>query len=648
MLYFFAWIAVFSSLLLPGCASSEKEKGRDSFSFFPPAHEEKAEKQAIPYAVHFSAPGAESLLTEVTDNSQLVWLKMTPPGSRVALERRILEDVGTARKILQSNGYYNGNVSYDVQWNTKPVLIQVTLTPGPLYRIGETSVHYQTARLVQKGNEKDAVPPLSEKQWGGTDFMRDPPHTLASFGVRKGDPAKAEPILNAEATLLTTLHNEGYPKAALDKSRYIIDRALKTLDAETRVKTGPLLRMGEVRVKQESATPEGEEASSAVNDTYLNRLATWNTGQFWDEHLIKTYRTALQETGLFSSIRLEPDSSVVDTDGNTPVDLTVRDAPPRTISGGVQYSTDTGAGVRGAWENRNLWGGGEQLRLTLPISEDLQLLSASFRKPAFGRRNQALVGEAEARHETSDAYDQTAAYVAGGIERRFSGDWKHWWGSIRGSVEGGELDDNNGRQAYFLFGVPVSLRRDTTNSLFDPTEGTRLALTVTPYTGSYHGSLTTVRTRVDGSAYVTPFETSRIVLAARAAAGSLTADSVNDIPASLRFYAGGGGSVRGYKYQSLGPHDKDGNPIGGLSFTEVGAEVRFRITENFGIVPFVDGGMVYDHITPKWGKDMAWGAGLGFRYYTVIGPVRLDVATPLQDREHNKRIQVYLSIGQAF
>lgn len=648
MLCPFLWIAIFFFLLLPGCASSDKEKGRVPFSFYPPVQEEKAEKQVIPYTVHFNAPGVESLLPEVRDNSQLVWLKMTPPDSRVALERRTLDDVGTARKVLQSNGYYSGNVSYDIQWDMKPVLVQITLTPGPLYRIGETSVRYQTERLIRKEKEESTVPSFLGKQEGGTDFMRNPPQTLASFGVQKGDPAKAQPILNAEATLLTALHNEGYPKAALGKSRYTIDRALKTLDAEAVVKTGPLLRMGEVRVKQELATPEGEEASPSVSDTYLNRLATWNTGQFWDERLIKTYRSALQETGLFSSIRLEPDTKVIDADGNTPVDLTVRDAPPRTISGGVQYSTDTGAGVRGAWENRNLWGGGEQLRLTLPISEDLQFLSASFRKPAFGRRNQALVGEAEARHETSDAYDQTAAYLAGGIERRFSGDWKHWWGSIRGSVEGGELNDNNGKQAYFLFGVPISLRRDTTNNLFDPTEGTRLAFTITPYTGSYHGALTTVRTRVDGSAYITPFETSRIVLAARAAAGSLTAGGVNDIPASLRFYAGGGGSVRGYKYQSLGPHDKDGDPIGGLSFTEVGAEVRFRITEHFGIVPFVDGGMVYDHMTPKWGKDMAWGAGLGFRYYTVIGPVRLDVATPLEDRKHNKRIQVYLSIGQAF
>ena len=137
-------------------------------------------------------------------------------------------------------------------------------------------------------------------------------------------------------------------------------------------------------------------------------------------------------------------------------------------------------------------------------------------------------------------------------------------------------------------------------------------------------------------------------LAGRAAAGSLTGENVRNIPASLRFYSGGGGSVRGYKYQSLGPHDRNGDPLGGLSFTDVSLEARFRITESFGIVPFVDGGMVYETTMPDWGRDLSWGVGLGFRYYTLIGPIRLDIATPLQDRDNNKAFQIYLSIGQAF
>ena len=630
------------------------------------------------------------LLSELRANSQLVWLHGDPPDSRVGLERRLLEDMETAGKILRSNGYYDGTVSRRIDWDASPVAITIRLRPGQQYVIGSTRLRYS-------GASPFSAPPPSEEEIAvqGKNFMLDAPEDLSSFGLTGGTPARAETVLAAVDRVPATMHNQGYPLARTGETHYVIDRSTCTLDAEIVIETGPLLRMGDVRTKE-----TGQEAPS-VNDTYLNRLATWTQGQYWSDALLTSYRTALQETGLFSSITLKPDLSASDgrasperiavveaklehssgeqartvssektptskglnastssvpeilpesTHGSTvPVSLTVRDAPPRTVSGGMQYSTDTGFGVRGSWENRNLFGGGEQLRLSAPIAQDAQRLSATFRKPAFGRRDQALVGEAELLNEETDAYHQTAAYVAGGLERRFSGDWRNWWASARLSLEGGSLDDNiHGKQDYLLFGVPLGLKRDTTNDLFNPTRGTRFSLSLTPYTGTYNGPLTTIRTRVDVSGYWTPFSGDRLVLAARAAAGSLTGEKVADIPASLRFYAGGGGSVRGYKYQSLGPKDRDGDPIGGLSFNDVSLEARFRITESFGIVPFVDGGMVYDSSMPDWGRDMAWGVGLGFRYYTLIGPIRLDIATPLQDRDDNKAFQIYLSIGQAF
>ncbi|MEG1610613.1 MAG: autotransporter assembly complex family protein [Bilophila sp.] len=596
----------------------------------PPATQSKK----IPYKVRFLAPGVEAILPELKENSQLAWLETDPPDSRVGLERRMLEDRETARKLLRSHGYYDGTVRERVDWNAQPVLVELELDAGRRYVIGTSAIRYLPP--YPSDQEKAHTTPFM-----GQDFMRTAPTSLTAFGLPSGAPAKAQSVLNAVDKLMLALHEQGYPLAVADKTRYIVDRSTGKLEAAISVATGPLLRMGTVRVQE-------ERGESAVSAHYLNQLATWTRGQFWDERLLKTYRTALQETGLFSSIALKPGTGTPSSK-TTPVDLTVRDAPPRTISGGVQYSTDTGPGLRGAWENRNLFGNGEHLRLTMPLAKDLQMLSATFRKPAFGLREQTLVGEAEARNETSDAYEQTAAYVAGGLERRFRGDWRNWWVSARLSLEAGTQNDNLlGRRAYSLFGVPLAVRRDTTNDLFNPTSGTRLNLTVTPYTGVYDGALATVRTRLDASAYVTPFNTSRLVLAVRCGVGSLSEGNIENMPASLRFYSGGGGSVRGYKYQSLGPHDRNGDPVGGLSFTDVGVEARIKITEQFGIVPFLDGGMVYEDALPKWGKDMAFGAGLGFRYYTVIGPIRLDVATPLQDRDNNKAFQIYLSIGQAF
>ena len=599
-----------------------------------PHQPDAANAQAIRYSVSVQAPESPGLASELKENSQLIWLSDTPPTNREGLERRLLEDIETARKILRSNGYYEGRVLRAIDWDARPVQVRITLKPGKRYVIGETTVSYEGA---QPEGRRYVDPRL------GMDFMNGAPSTLDPFGLPKGAPAAARLVQDAEQRVLTMMHQQGYPQAEKAEAHYILDRSNGTLDVEYRVRTGRLVRMGDVLVRDQDPV---------VTSTYLNKLSTWYPGQFWNESLITSYRTVLQETGLFSSIDIKPDFAAQTRDQRTPVELSVRNAPPSTISSGMRYATDTGFGVYGSWENRNLFGGGEQLRVEAPISEVSQALTATFRKPAFGIRDQALVGEAQAINENSDAYDQSALYVAGGLERRFRGEWRHWWASARVSLEAGRLDDNlrleSSKQNYSLIGLPLAIRRDTTNDLLNPSEGTRLTLSLTPYFGTYHGALSTVRTRLDGSAYWTPFTSNKLILAGRAAAGTLPLGSVSDIPPSLRFYTGGGSSVRGYKYQSIGPKDTEGDPIGGLSFSEINLEARFRITEHFGIVPFLDGGMVYDSSLPKLGQDFAWGAGLGFRYYTVIGPVRLDIATPVNHRNGNKPFQIYLSIGQAF
>ena len=652
-------------LLLAGCGFLHAQS--------PPDGASGPKTQGMRYAVSFhSEPENGRLVSELRQNSQLVWLSSDLPDSRVALERRMLEDVETARKILQSHGYYDGSVTHQADWGKTPPLMTITLIPRERYVVGETRLRYERPHPMVNIAEASV-----DRHTRGTDFMQHAPDTLAPFGLARGVPAEAQAVLGAVDAVTAAMHKAGYPLAELGKPHYIIDRSTHTLDADVTIRTGPLMRMGQVLVDEERLPASGEDdAPLPVSPVYLNMLSPWIEGQYWNDDLLRDYRSTLQETGLFTAISMKParlspeqartaglpGSGVssgasgrasgapiwVSSDGTTPISLDVRDAPPRTVSGGMHYSTDTGFGVRGAWENRNLLGGGELLRLTAPIAEKSQSLNASFRKPAFGIRDQALVAEAWAVNEKTDAYDQKALSVAGGLERRFRKDWRSWWASARVSLEAGSLRDSTwGRRNYTLVGFPMSVRRDTTNDLLNPTEGTRVSLEVTPYTGTYRGALTTVRTRLDASAYWSP-GWERLVLAGRAAAGSLTGENLLDIPASLRFYTGGGGSVRGYKYQSLGPHDRNDDPIGGLSFTDVSLEARIRLTESFGIVPFLDGGMVYDSSLPDFGKRLAWGAGLGFRYFTLIGPIRLDIATPLQDRDSNKAFQIYLSIGQAF
>lgn len=585
----------------------------------------------IAYAVTFAADNQDTaLISEMEANSQLLWLREERPDSRVALERRVAADMETARKILRSQGYYEGKATRVIEWEARPVRIRIQLDPGPRASVGRTEIIYRSARPASPD-----APSFADRELF--------PRTLAAFGLNEGDPATAEAVLDAVERIGTHLERRGYPLARTASTEYVLIESTHSLRATVVVDPGPFMRMGQLRV----------QGDPNVSETYLKRLVPWRIGDPWNADSIEKYRTTLQETGLFSMITLKPDPGTSEggtgPGGLTPVLLTVTEAPPRTVSGGVRYSTDNGFGVNASWEHRNLFGGGERLRVFLPVTEDLQMLGLSFTKPEFGRHDQNLVAEAEARNETTDAYDQTAGYAAVGLERRFGGEWRHWWASARISAEGGEINDHlKGRQTYALFGLPLGLRRDTTNDFFNPTQGTRLALSVTPYSGMYDGPLSMVRTRIDASGYLTPTGSDRLVLAARAAAGSLAGASASGTPASLRFYVGGGGSVRGYKYQSIGPRNEKGDPTGGLSFTDFSLEARFRVGDNFGIVPFLDGGMVYDKTMPDLGKNLDWGAGIGLRYYTPIGPVRLDVGVPLQDRDHQKAFQIYLSLGQAF
>ena len=305
-----------------------------------------------------------------------------------------------------------------------------------------------------------------------------------------------------------------------------------------------------------------------------------------------------------------------------------------------------GPGVQGFWENRNLTGHGDRLRLEMPIWADLQELIARYRLPFFQRPDQDFVAQAALRNEDTDAYELRSAAASAGIERRFS---NRWTGGIRGAVEGGQLKDpDEPRRRYAMVGMPLSIAYDNTGSLLDATKGVRTRLGVAPYTGVFDREFSVLRARLTTQAFLPVVGEDTLVLALSGTVGTVTGAETSSIPASIRFYSGGGGSVRGYAYQSIGPRNSRNDPLGGAALTEVSAEARWRFNEEWGLVAFVDGGMVYEDSTPAFGKDMLWGAGLGLRYFTLIGPVRLDVGVPLNARDDDAPWQLYISIGQNF
>ncbi|MBD5641618.1 MAG: BamA/TamA family outer membrane protein, partial [Desulfovibrio sp.] len=337
-----------------------------------------------------------------------------------------------------------------------------------------------------------------------------------------------------------------------------------------------------------------------------------------------------------------------------PIEVELTPGPQHSVSASARYDSDTGFGVEGTWEHRNLFGNGEKLVLDAPISQQETGLKAHFEKPAFLDREQRLYFDGAALWENTDAYQQQSVKAEGGIYRRLA---RNWSGALSIFAEGGSLKDNeHEKKPYFVFSPRGGIRYDGRNNRMNTSKGTMAELKFKPFSGYYEEEFSALAGDFSFAAWYPLLGRKpdgaiddTVVLAGRVELGAMPGStSLHSIPASLRYYTGGAGTVRGYAYQSIGPRDSEGDPLGGRSYQVVNLEARFMVAENIGIVPFLDGGMVYREQWPRLDGDMDWGTGLGFRYYTPIGPVRLDVATPLHRIDDDPPVQFYISIGQSF
>ncbi|MDR2947198.1 MAG: BamA/TamA family outer membrane protein [Candidatus Adiutrix sp.] len=574
-----------------------------------------ADRRLYRYSIDCQSPEVPELAERFEKTSRLSQFDKEPE-MLATLEQRLAVSLDEGRALLHSRGYYDGYVEGRLNIEADKVAAVIRFSPGKQYTLGRAAVI-------------PAEPLASEA--GAT----APPASLEDVGLAKGSPAVADDILNAVNLAEAAFRNRGYPRARVENTRYTVDRTQKTLEAEVLVQPGSFARMGQVE-------PSGE---ITVDRTYLNAQQTWKSGAPWNQELLDNYLAALRQTGLFQSV--EGYAAREDgPDGLRPVVIRAVGGPERTVGGMVSYDTDFGPGLTGYWEHRNLTGHGDRLRLDLPLWGDLQEFAADYRYPFFARPDQDLIARGGILHEDSDAYELWSGAFAAGLERRLS---RRWTVSALGSVEGGSLEDPDEPQKEFLmFGLAASAAYDSSNNLLDPSRGGRLMLLAAPYTGTFHDSFNVVRSRVEGR-YFLPLGSERLVLATRGVWGSLWgADNSREVPSTLRFYSGGGGSVRGYDYQSVGPRNNKNEPLGGVSQVEVGTEARWRFAETMGLVAFIDGGMVYENVDEEIFQDLLWGAGLGFRYYTAIGPVRADVAVPLDKRPGDSSWQLYISIGQSF
>jgi translocation and assembly module TamA len=456
-----------------------------------------------------------------------------------------------------------------------------------------------------------------------------------SPGLAMGMPAEARPIADAQARLVEALQTQGRPFARVVDRVARIDRREKTMDVTLTLDAGGLTRFG----------PTTIAGLADLDPAFVRGKIPWEEGERFDRSRIDALRTTLLALGLFASVKIEH-AEAARADGSLPVTIALVEGLHRSIGAGAAYSTSEGFLLDVFWEHRNLFGAAEKLRLSGTAGTLTQRAMAEFRKPDFRRVDQDLLANSALVRTDSDAFDETSWANYLGLERKLS---ERWRASAGGSFELARLTDRQSTETVQLFGVPLLATRDNRDDVLNPTKGSLLGFELVPYGGHGSEALTFLHSRVSASSYIALDRRRRIVVAGRTRVASVFGEERAVIPANKRLYAGGGGSIRGYEFQKVGPLDGENDPLGGRSLFEIGLELRLRVTEEIGIVPFVEGGNVWDDTVPDPLGHLQWAGGLGLRYHTPIGPARVDFAVPLNKRRNiDDDFQVYFSLGQAF
>jgi translocation and assembly module TamA len=406
------------------------------------------------------------------------------------------------------------------------------------------------------------------------------------------------------------------------------------MDLTLRVQPGPKVRFGPIEVT----------GLDQVEESYVLGRLPWEPGELITPERLEQGRQNLLDAQLFSTVRIDL-GDAPDAEGRLPVTIQLAESKHRSIGIGVRYRSDEGPGGSLSWEHRNFFRRGEKVEVELDASGIGTVLSTQFRKPDFWLRDQSLVARGEADWLTTDAYDSRTIGAGLGLERLLAPKMR---ASAGIAFRASRVDDNEGDETFGLISLPVTFDWDRSYDLLNPTSGGRISAANEPFADVFGNNIAFNRSELGYSHYFQVFEQPSIVLAGRGKVGTMFGASRASIPADERFYAGGGGSVRGFGYQLAGELDDDDKPIGGRSLLELSGEIRGRFTETLGAVVFVDAGSYFESEVPDFDVPLRVGAGVGFRYFSPVGPFRLDVGFPINRRDVDDPFQIYVSLGQAF
>jgi len=582
------------------------------------------------YAVTITAPsldkdGADKDLVKKLENaSALKSDEDRPVSGSLGLMAKARGDREQLVAALYADARYEGVVTITIDGKPlddlpsdaefkgpQPIPVTVTVASGPKFTLGNIRLEGDAAGLMS-----------------------------ADYGLIAGGDAGSGAVLKAEALILRALKQEGRPLARVTDRQIVADHATSTLDVTLTVAAGPVAGYG-------ATTVEGTEKVDRDFTEYMTGL---KRGRQYSPQEISDARDRLLALEVFNSVTFK-EADKLDADGNIPINVQVSERKSRYFGVGGTFSNTEGLGLEGYWGNRNLFGRAEKLRIDGAISgigsNDLSKLNYNagimFEKPGVIGPASKFFASFKTVLEHPDAYDHFSVKGETGISYELD---KKQTVSAAVALDYSRIHDAFGKHTYLIASVPLQYVYDNRDSRLNPTRGFRVLAYAEPSYDIMSGAAF-LKLKGEGSAYQSLDTASKFVLAERVAVGSIVGTGLENVPADRRFYSGGGGSVRGYAYQGIGPKDFTGQPIGGLSFFETSVEMRFAVSDTIGIVPFVDAGTVSTKSVPNF-SEVKVGAGVGLRYVTPFGPLRIDAAVPLNRDPGDPHFGIYAGIGQAF
>lgn len=535
------------------------------------------------------------------------------PDSLFAARRQADRTAEAVSRLLESEGYFAAEVeswAEGVDQFERGVRAKI----GPLFTIGDTAIEYI-------GNEPDEETRAAVEEW----------LELIPIGV----PARAQPALDVSDRMLETLQNSGYPDANIQPIDAVADGELQTLDLTYRIQPGLRATFGDLQISGLDRTRRD----------FIYNLRPWRAGDEVSQDELDEFRSRLSSTGIFQRAAVSLKDAPDDATRDVLVDL--QEGPRHTIALGGSASTSEGLGVEAEWQRRNLTGRADSITIGATAATLERRIRATYARPHVGQYDRNLEISTEVEDFETDAFDQTGASISAHLDQQITG-------RVRGEAgvefAYASIDDartralGTDRRELYLLAAPVAAEYTGVADILDPVNGVRARLFAEP--GITFGDETIGFTRLIGeaSAY-RKLGSNNLIGAVRGRVGSIVGPA--GLPPDRLYYAGGGGSVRGYEYQSLSPRDADGNIIGGRSLVETSAELRWRASDTLGYVAFVDAGTAGLDAEPTF-DNVRTGAGFGVRYYAGFGPLRADIAVPLDKRPGDADFQIYISIGQAF